>query len=177
MRLLPAAALLTITGFGVWASTLQKLTLDEMIDKSTSIVHGRVAGSGVGSFHGATIYTHYTVDVIERWKGALGARLDVVVPGGAAGGQRQVFAGVPNLVEGGEYVLFLWSSPSGLTHIIGLSQGLMRVRTGAAGTPVVTRAASTADMVDSRGRPASDRQLTYTMQDLAARISGRVQGK
>lgn len=177
MRLLAATALLAISGFGVWASTLQKLALDEMIDKSTSIVRGRISGSGVSSFHGATIYTHYTVDVIDRWKGTPGARLDLAVPGGVVGGQRQVFAGVPNLVDGAEYVLFLWSSPSGLTQIVGLSQGLMRVKTSAAGAPVVTRAAATADLVDSQGRPASDTQLTYTIAELASRISSRAQGK
>lgn len=177
MRSLPAAFLLLISAIGAGGSTLQKLTLDEMIDKATSIVHGRIVGSPSSSYHGATIYTHYSVQVVERWKGALGALLDVVVPGGVAGRERQVFSGAPRPAPGGDYVLFLWTSPSGLTHIIGLSQGLLKVKVDSTGTPVVTRAASSEEMVDVAGKSTSDSQLTYTLQGLASRISGRIQGK
>ncbi|MCX6623520.1 MAG: hypothetical protein NTY38_21130 [Acidobacteria bacterium] len=83
---------LTIAGIGVYGSTLEKLTVDDMIDKSTSIVHGRIVGTPSASYRGTTIYTHYSVQVIDRWKGAIGALLDVVVPGGVAGKERQVFA-------------------------------------------------------------------------------------
>ena len=88
-----------------------------------------------------------------------------------------MFSGAPRPAQGGEYVLFLWTSPSGLTHIIGLSQGLLSVKVDSTGTAVVTRAASTEEMVDATGKPTNDTQQTFTLQDLASRVSGRLQGK
>ncbi len=41
---------------------------------------------------------------------------------------RQTWAGTPDLVEGHDYILFLWRSRSGLNLIIGLSQGLFVVK-------------------------------------------------
>jgi hypothetical protein len=177
MRSSLAVLWLTITGLGVGGSTLEKLTVNDMIDKSTAVVHGRIVGTPSSSYSGTTIYTHYSVQVIDRWKGALGSLLDVVVPGGVVGKERQVFAGAPKPAQGGEYVLFLWTSRTGLTHIIGLSQGLMSVKVDSTGTAVVTRAASTEEMVDASGHATNDTQLTFSLQDLATRIGSRLQGK
>ena len=47
--------------------------------------------------------------------------------GGVAGGIRQSVSGAPELKPGQEYVLFLWTSRSGLTQVIGLSQGLFQL--------------------------------------------------
>jgi len=177
MRSLLALISILITGIAASGSTLEKLTVDDMIDKSTSIVHGRIVGTPYAAYHGNTIYTHYSIQVADRWKGAVGALQDVVVPGGTVGREHQVYAGTPRPAPGGEYVLFLWTSPKGLTHIIGLSQGLMSVKVDATGKAVVTRAACTEEMVDASGKVVADTQLTFTMQDLANRVSNRLQGK
>ena len=50
------------------AVTLQILTLDEMTQKSTSVVYAKVLDS-YGALHGSMIYTHYHVQVMENWKG------------------------------------------------------------------------------------------------------------
>ena len=80
--------------------------------------------------------------VSEQLKGASGSSLDVVVPGGTANNLRQIYSGAPQLNVGGEFVLFLWTGPSGLNQIMGLTQGLFRLSPGASSS-VVTRAAST----------------------------------
>ena len=49
------------------------------------------------------------------------------MPGGVVNGIRQSVTGAPELKPGQEYVLFLWTSRSGLTQVIGLSQGLFKV--------------------------------------------------
>src|SRR5437764_538528 len=58
------------------ATTLEKLSLDDMIAKSTSIVRGRVQGCN-GEYKAPIIYTHCKVAVSEHWKGAAPAVADV----------------------------------------------------------------------------------------------------
>src|SRR5580698_1807744 len=107
------------------AATLQQLSLDQITQSATAIVRARVTGSSA-SFTGSTIYTHYKLQVSEVWKGS--GATEVVLPGGVAGGYRQSFPGVPVLNTGAEYVLFLWRSGStGITHLVGLTQGLFNV--------------------------------------------------
>ncbi|HVX66875.1 MAG TPA: hypothetical protein VHA11_09755 [Bryobacteraceae bacterium] len=152
------------------AATLEQLGLDEMAERSTAIVRAHVASSYTAA-SGPMIYTHYRVSVSERWKGPDAAELDVVVPGGAVGRQRQSFSGVPRLSSGREYVLFLWTGRSGLTHIIGLSQGIFDVVRGADGALEVTRAASGELMLDAAGRPVREQALTLHLSDLRVRVN------
>jgi hypothetical protein len=152
------------------AATLEQLGLDEMAEKSTAVVRARVAGSYT-AVSGPMIYTHYRVEVSERWKGPEAAELDVVVPGGSVGRQRQSFSGAPKLSSGREYILFLWTGRSGLTHIIGLSQGIFDVVTGADGELQVTRAASGELMLDSSGSPVREQALTLRLSDLRVRVN------
>jgi len=161
-----AAALVSMPAVGV---TLQRLDLDEMIGKSTAIVRGQVTGSQA-RLHGSVIYTHYRIRVLERWKGGEAAELDVVVPGGVAGGLRQLFPGAPRLREGGEYVLFLWTGSSGLTNIIGLTQGLFDVHRDAAGDVFAARAATAETMLDAAGRLVRDEPLRMRFEDLRGRV-------
>lgn len=160
-----------LLGIFLPAATLQKLSLDDMIQKSTAIVRARVVSS-YGAQYGATIYTHYRVQVSESWKGPGGTSLDVVVPGGSAGGLRQSFSGAPSLIANSEYVLFLWTSRSGLTHIIGLTQGLFSLTLDAGGQITALRAATTETMIDpANGRSVRDETLTFRLNDLRQRVS------
>jgi hypothetical protein len=109
-------------------STLQHLSLKDMALQSTDIVRGHVQ-RGKPAWHGSLLFTHYLVFVSDRWKGTGGPVVDLAVQGGVLDGLRQTWAGTPNLVDGREYVLFLWRSHSGLNLIIGLSQGLFAVDT------------------------------------------------
>jgi len=81
------------------AATLEQLSFDEMTAQATDIVYALVLGSHV-AVKGDSIYTHYSVQVQERWKGTVQPVMDVVLPGGIAGGLRQSFAGVPQLEIG-----------------------------------------------------------------------------
>ncbi len=169
---LKIGALAVLIGIPLQAATLQRLSLEEMIQKSTSIVRGRVTG-GYTAPYGGIIYTHHTIQVSERWKGKETATEDVVTPGGVAGGIRQTFPGAPAPVMGTEYVLFLWTSPSGLTHIIGLSQGLLSLSKDADGQLIASRPAIGELMLDSTGRPVKDDPVRLTLGDLKKRIAAR----
>src|SRR5258708_5694047 len=125
------AILIAFTGASIPASatTLQQLGFAEMAQKSTAIARVRVIRVS-GVLRGADVYTVYHFETLESLKAPVdGWTADVAVPGGAAGGIRQVVAGGPPLRGGNEYVLFLWTSRSGLTQIIGLSQGGFSVAT------------------------------------------------
>jgi hypothetical protein len=159
------------------AATLEKLTLDDMVAKSADIVRGKVTAASA-SFRGAPgrggmIYTHYIIQVSERFKGSsTGATADVAVPGGTALGFRQTFAGAPSLNVGEEYVFFLWTSRSGLTQIIGLTQGLFTLKVDASGKPLLARSAISEVMLDpATGTPVSDSGMKLTVSELRQRVA------
>jgi hypothetical protein len=153
------------------AATLERLTLNDMIEKSTAIVRARVIGSH-SSFRGLVIYTHFTLQVLERWKGEDSSQVEIVVPGGTARGLHQSFSGTPRLVPGNEYVFFLWAGRSGLTHVIGLSQGVFGLTSDDTGGMIASRAASTEAMIDSKtGQVVSDETLRMKLRDLRSRVN------
>ena len=153
------------------ATTLEQLTLEDMIQKSTAIVHARVTGSHAAA-RGTNIYTYVQLDVLESWKGQKVA--EVALPGGVVGGIRQSVAGAPELKPGQEYVLFLWTSRSGLTQVIGLSQGLFKLsEEGSEGGRVVAvaqRPAASELMLDRSGLPVEDHAVSMQLPDLRARV-------
>lgn len=156
------------------ATTLERLSLDEMIEKSTAIVRGRVGGCGA-QFRGRIVYTFCSVQVLERLKGPEASLVSVATPGGNAGGVKQTFSGTPVLTQGTEHVFFLWTGRTGITQIIGLSQGLLQIKQSANGEMMVTRQASTETMLDPMtGRPVADAPVSMTLSDLRARIGRKL---
>jgi hypothetical protein len=152
------------------ATTLEQLTLDDMIQQSTAIVRARVTGSHAGMRAG-NIYTYFQLQVVENWKGQ--RVTEVAVPGGVAGGIRQSVSGAPELKPGQEYVLFLWTSRSGLTQVIGLSQGLFKLSEESSqggGVAVAGRPAASELMLNRSGLPVEDHAVSMPVQDLRARV-------
>jgi hypothetical protein len=69
-------------------------------------------------------------------------------------------------------VLFLWTSKSGLTQIIGLSQGAFDVQTNkTSGETVVSRAAVTEQMLDAQGNVVRDRGVVIGLSDLRRSVA------
>jgi len=153
------------------ATTLEQLTLDEMIRKSTAIVRARITGSHSAA-RGGNIYTYFQLQVLESWKGSAvtSAPREVAVPGGMADGIRQSVAGAPELKPGREYVLFLWTSRTGLTQLMGLSQGLFNVSEEGSDGGLAQRPPASELMVDRSGNPVEDRSLSIQIRDLRARV-------
>jgi len=150
-----------------FATTLEKLTLSDLIAQSTAIVRVNVTGASTG-LRGRNIYTYYQLQVLETLKGV--PQTTVAVPGGVSGGLRQMVAGAPTLTAGNQYVLFLWTGKSGLTQVIGLSQGLFGVMTDGSGNSVLVRPAATGQMVDKTGNLVTDQAVTVSLSDLRAQI-------
>lgn len=149
-------------------ATLQQLSLSQMTQSATAIVRARVTSSS-SSFTGKTIYTHYGLQVSETWKGA--TPTEVALPGGVANGLRQSFPGVPTLQTGSEYVLYLWTSPTtGITHIVGLSQGIFNVSQQADGTLQVARARIGETMLNAAGQQVRDQAIRMTMAQMKSQV-------
>ena len=147
------------------AATLERLSMDEMIQKSTEIVRGRVMTLGV-STRGSILYTLARVEVMERWKGSQNGVIEVWIPGGRSGNLRQTFSGAPALAVGSEYVLFLWAGASGNRQVIGFSQGAFDVKLDAKGNPQMQRSATSETMLDDRGREVGDVPVRMSLADL-----------
>jgi hypothetical protein len=150
------------------AATLQQLSFDQMTQSATAIVRARVTGSSA-SFTGSTIYTHYKLQTSETWKGF--AATEVMLPGGVAGGYRQSFPGVPALQTGTEYVLFLWTSSTGITHLVGLSQGLFNVSVQGDGSIAAVRAVIGETMLDATGRKVRDQAVQMKLSDMKTQVT------
>jgi|SRR5215472_4407252 len=157
-------------------STLRQLSLDDMILQSTMIVHGTIQ-PGTARFHGSMIFTHFTVQVSETYKGSPTNQIDIGVPGGAVNNLVQRYAGTPALSPTQDYVLFLWTSKTGLTQVIGLSQGLFSVISQGGGAPMVVRAAAAERMLNAIGQPVQDNDIRMSLSDLKTHIQSVLSGQ
>jgi hypothetical protein len=158
------------------ATTVTRASLDDLIQKSTSIVRGRVVGSSSGA-RGSLVYTYYKIQLLDCWKGTDSDQVQVQVPGGSFNGIQQNIAGAPQLTEGSEYVFFLWTGPSQATHLLGLSQGVLDVVKDASGAALVVRQASEAQAFDSAtGATASQDPLQMKLSDFSSRVAHTLKG-
>jgi hypothetical protein len=153
------------------ATTLQQLSMDDMIRQSTGIVRAKVTGSTC-TLRGQNIYTYYHLQILETAKasGGRSSEIDVAVPGGTVNGLRQVAVGAPALATGSQYVVFLWTSRSGLTQIIGLSQGLFLAVQDGSGKINLARPAAEDLMLDKDGKAVEGKPLGLEWSNLRSRI-------
>lgn len=155
-----------------WGATLELLSFNDLISKSTTIVQARVTGSSA-AYNGTVIYTHYQVSVQAQWKGPSQSVIDVMVPGGVAKGVRQTYAGVPQLVAGQQYVLFLWKSSYGRIYPIGFTQGVFNLLPGAAGNLTATQMATTETMLaPGTGQVVKSAPISMPLPQLISAITG-----
>jgi hypothetical protein len=157
-------------------STLQQLSLNDLILKSTMIVRGTIQPGTTAALRGSLIYTHYQLALTTAYKGTPGQTIDVAVPGGVLNGMSQPVAGAPTLTAGKDYLIFLWTSKSGLTQVIGLSQGLFNVTTNAQGAVTISRGATSSPMLNSSGNAVADSDLQMPLAQLASTIQTTLAG-
>ena len=165
-----AAAASLVSLAALQGSTLQRLKLNDMILKSTMIVRGNIQPGTSAAMRGPLIYTHFQINVETAYKGSPSKVIDLAVPGGALNMIQQPVAGAPLLIPEQDYVFFLWTSRSGLTQVIGLSQGLFNVTTNAQGQVMVSRGASSEPMVNSSGQIVTDIGLQMPLAQLISQI-------
>ena len=153
------------------ATTLEKLSVDQMISKSNYIVRAKVISSS-GLLYNRNIYTKFSLQIIESLKGSASPSMEVLVPGGTVNGMSQSIAGTPKLALGSEMVLFLWQSPKGQLLVIGMQQGAFDLQKDSTGQQFITRnAISDATVLDQATLVAqSDAGVTMALSELKRRI-------
>jgi hypothetical protein len=129
-RFILVTTLFVITTLTCFATTVERLSLDDLVKKAHVIVHGRVRDArSHWSSNGRLILTTYTVDVAETIKGQPGRVVDVTTVGGRVGDVILNVAGMPSFQRGEDAVIFLETS-AGLSTVVGLSQGKYLVQNG-----------------------------------------------
>jgi hypothetical protein len=151
------------------------MSMNDLIAHSTSIVRAKITGSRSAAV-GQDIYTYYQLQVSETLKQGAILPAEVAVPGGVYGNRRQIGIGSPVLSQGQEYVLFLWTSRSGMTQMIGLSQGMFTLSQNAAGVMVLSRPAIADSMLDKSGKSVTDAGVTLKWSDLRGLIGKTLSG-
>lgn len=121
-----ASAGLAVMPSGAVASVVVPMSLDELARDAAAIVDAQVVAVHVTADTGR-IERVVSLRVIERWKGAADDVIHVRLPGGTLGRTRTLVTGVPDLDEGGRFVLFLDRGPAGAYRVLGLHQGAWRV--------------------------------------------------
>jgi hypothetical protein len=115
------------------AATFVAASVEEVARTSDAVVRGRVTGIAARATRDGRIVTEVELAVDEAWKGAPGASLRVIVPGGRLPGVAMRVDAAPVLAEGEEVVLFLARGPGGgAWHLNGLALGTFRVVAGEA---------------------------------------------
>jgi hypothetical protein len=104
------------------------MTLDEIAKAGERIVVGRVLSSTCRWGEGKKmIWTDYTVQVDETWKGQAGQTIVVSVAGGRVDGKSIEVTHVPRLLVGGTYVLCLYGNEHLYgSPVVGSEQGAFR---------------------------------------------------
>jgi hypothetical protein len=139
MRLLPAAFVLAFTA-PLGALTVQPLSFAQLVDESSVVVYGRVSDvRGQWTADRQGIESVLTIEVFDRFKGAIGDTAYVRLPGGQVGHLVNVLPGAPVLAAGDRVVLFLKTNGPSIPIVTGTTQGVFRVTADArTGAPVVT---------------------------------------
>jgi len=134
------AALALVGAQVALATTVQKLTLQDLVKKSDSIVMARVedATSSWDAGH-KEIYTFYTLRVLDHVKGAKGQTLITLRElGGTVDRIASIVPGMPDFKRGEEVVVFLTQKDkAGYPWVMGLQQGKYTISTDEKGVKMV----------------------------------------
>lgn len=134
------AALALVGAQAAFATTVQKLSLQELTKKSDSIVMARV-DDAVASWDAGhkEIYTYITLNVLQGVKGNKGATtITLRQLGGTVDNIASIVPGMPSFRKGEEVVVFLTQKDAaGYPWVMGLEQGKYSVSTGKNGVKMV----------------------------------------
>ena len=124
------AVILLISSAALQATTVRRLTLDDLVAKASSIVEGRVLDSRTfWTDDRKLILTTYTIEVQESLKGPSAQSVVVTTIGGRIGSTALRVAGMP-ILEIGESAVFFLEQSGSYTTVVGLKQGRFPIADG-----------------------------------------------
>jgi len=137
------------------ATTLLKLHLYELLEKSSAVARMRCLGSE-SFWDKGEIWTNTKFEVISQLKGHLPGRVVVRMLGGKLGHLSSRVDGAPAFQPGEEVYLFLWGPASEPLGIVGWGQGTFRIqRDGSTGLETVTQDSAETPLFDARTKEFS----------------------
>ncbi|HEY2380343.1 MAG TPA: hypothetical protein VGK48_04085 [Terriglobia bacterium] len=114
----------------LYATSVQRLSFDDLVAKAQSIVEGSVvAAQTYRSQDGKLIFTNYTIQVEESLKGPNKKTVILTTIGGRIGNTVLQVSGMPVFQTGEKAVLFL-EQAGAYTTVVGLNQGKFSVSNG-----------------------------------------------
>lgn len=123
----------------VSATTLQKLSLDDVVASSATVVVGEAISARTERTDNG-VFTHTTFRVNDAVVGAAGAEVVVTTLGGRfTSGKYQLsenWPGSPQFSGGDRVMLFLQESRVGDMEVVGFNQGVLRIVSTASGDAV-----------------------------------------
>ena len=123
-----AVMALLIGASASWATLVPRMSFEEIVARSQSIVQGTVLRSwSAWDDDQAAIWTHYEIKVSASLKGEDGDTVVVSEPGGSVDGKQMHIAGTPKYEIGEEVMLFAVPTPIGYLRTCGWGQGKFRV--------------------------------------------------
>ena len=156
-------------------TTLLHFDIEEMTAIAAVVAVGEVDGVEARWNDARTkIYTRVTIKPTEVLKGASNLRrLTIKMIGGKVGEDAARLPGTPELKPGERVLVFLEPRDDGDGYlIVGLFQGLFRLRKGAQGDDVLSQDPTPSDvtLIENGSRPAATRMLT--LGDVRAILKG-----
>ena len=141
---------------GLKATTVKRLSLEQMVRGSHGIMLGRcVSQETYWNKSRTRIYTATRFAVTEDLKGGSGKSATVVTVGGTIDGMTLAVSGTPSFRDNEEVLLFLEAGKSGNWILMGLSQGLFRITDDRRGVRTAHHAASGLHLIPTSPQSSS----------------------
>jgi hypothetical protein len=126
----PFLSLLLLAATQSYATTVERLGLEDLVKKAHTIVAGKVTSSrAYWSPDRRLIYTEYTLEVDDSIKGRPGRTISVTTIGGKVGDTEWYVSGMPSFQKGENAVVFVETSGVYQT-VVGLGQGKFTITNG-----------------------------------------------
>src|SRR5579859_2465579 len=130
------------------ATTLVRMSFDELVRQATSIARAKCIGS-TSVWRNGEIWTETEFELEEQDKGTLPGIFQVSMPGGRVAHLHSHVDGVPKFVEGEEVYLFLWNPQGKGNYLLGWTQGTFRIaRDSQTGLEKVTQDSASTPLFD-----------------------------
>ena len=167
-----AAAAFFLVAPRLHATLAVAASFDEKVENAATIVLGRcVKTESRMDPTGRWILTYSTFQVEKSLKGAAGAEITVVTPGGQVGKTHQQTIGIPQFQEGDEQVLFVKNSSVGPT-VLYFDQGAYDVTTDDHGDKIVAPVESSLVKIDQQRGIAVPAEMPRKLTDFQGEVDG-----
>jgi len=159
-KLIRLLALTLFASFQTLATTVEKFSLDDLVQKSGRIIVGKcISSESRWNDRNTLILTTARFTVSEPLKGSSDGFVNVVTVGGTLDGITQTVSGMPVFEPEEEVLLFLEPSKNGQWQPLGMSQGEFRIlRNRQTGEQEVVHSLSGLELYDPASRSLSQQE-------------------